>query len=130
MMSVRRTIRRVGFRKWYERELLQSHGHLVLVIFSVIGLLGSVEVYALRAGWVSQLTALGCAGASAAVGYWALRRYLQLLGRAEHMSEQAFCPACHIYARWDLDEDAQQAASGERLRVRCRACGNVWHIAL
>jgi hypothetical protein len=31
-------IRKHGFRKWYERELLQSHAHLVLTFLSVLGL--------------------------------------------------------------------------------------------
>ena len=129
-MNTRRTIQRVGFRKWYERELLQSHGHLVLLIFCVLGLLGAVELYAVRAGWVSQLSALLCAGASAIVGYWALRRYMYLLGHAQHVAEQAICPACRTYARWDIEDDAQERASEQQLRVRCRGCATVWHIAL
>ena len=130
-MNVRGTIQRVGFRKWYERELLQSHGHLVLLILCVLGLLGAVELYAVRAGWLSQLSALVCACASAIVGFWALRRYMYLLGRAQHVSEQAICPACHTYARWDIEDDAQERGREEqRLRVRCRACSNVWYIAL
>ncbi len=132
-MNTRQTIQRVGFRKWYERELLQSHGHLVLLIFSVLGFLGAVELYAVRAGWASQLSALLCAGASAVIGYWALRRYVYLLGHAQHVADQAICPACRTYARWDIEDDAQEAGSTavmDRLRVRCRRCGNVWHIAL
>lgn len=129
-MNVRGTIRRIGFRKWYERELLQSHGHLVLLLLCLVGLLGAVELYAARAGWQSQLSALLCAGASAVVGFWALRRYLYLLGRAQHVSEQAFCPACRVYARWDIEDDAAERGHDEQLRVRCRGCSNVWHIAL
>jgi hypothetical protein len=129
-MNTRRTIQRVGFRKWYERELLQSHGHLVLLIFCVLALLGAAELYAGRAGWLSQLSALLCAGVSAVVGFWALRRYMYLLGHAQHVADQAFCPACHVYARWNIEDDAQEGAPEQRLRVRCRGCSNVWHIAL
>jgi hypothetical protein len=36
-MKLAEGIRRHGFRKWYERELLQSHAHLVLCFLCVIG---------------------------------------------------------------------------------------------
>ena len=31
-------IRKHGFRKWYERELLQSHAHLVLTFLCAMGI--------------------------------------------------------------------------------------------
>ena len=31
-MKIAQTIRQAGFRKWYERELIQSHAHLVLLV--------------------------------------------------------------------------------------------------
>ena len=36
-------IRKHGFRKWYERELLQSHAHLLLTFFCAIGLFAAFE---------------------------------------------------------------------------------------
>ena len=36
-------IRKHGFRKWYERELLQSHAHLVLTFLCAIGLFARVR---------------------------------------------------------------------------------------
>jgi hypothetical protein len=129
-MTVRRTIQRVGFRKWYERELLRGHGHLVLLLFCLIGLVGGVELFSVRGGLASQLTALACTGASAAIGFWALRRYFYLLGHAQHVADQAVCPACRVYARWDIEDDAQERTRDDELRVRCRACSKVWHISL
>ena len=38
-------IRRVGFRKWYERELLSSHAHMLLAFLCVIGLMASMEAF-------------------------------------------------------------------------------------
>jgi hypothetical protein len=129
-MNVRGAIQRVGFRKWYERELLQSHGHLVLLLFCLVGLLGGVELYSAHGSLGSQLTALACAGVSAAIGFWALRRYLYLLGHAQRVADQAVCPACRTYARWDIEDDAPGREGEEQMRVRCRGCSNVWHIAL
>ncbi len=130
-MSERRTIQRVGFRKWYERELLRSHGHLVLLVLCALGLLGSLELLsegASRNPWL----AAACALVSAGIGLWALRRYLHHLGHAQYVAYQAVCPACRTYARWDIEDEAAAAqhASSERLRVRCRGCTHVWDIRL
>ena len=38
-------IRRAGFRKWYERQMLSSHGHLVLAILNVVALVASFEAF-------------------------------------------------------------------------------------
>ena len=35
------SFKRIGFRKWYERQLLSSHAHMVLAFLSVIALIGS-----------------------------------------------------------------------------------------
>ena len=115
-MNVARTIRRVGFRKWYERELLRSHAHLVLLLLSSIGLLGSAEAYSLRLGLSSQLVVLACAVASAIVGVWSLRRYLYLLAHADFVADQAVCRACNTYARWDIEEDHGGADRGAHAR--------------
>jgi hypothetical protein len=126
-MKAAQTIRQLGFRKWYERELIHSHAHLVLLVLSAVGLLGSAEVYSGSAQLGDQLLIVLCATASAAIGLWALRRYVYLLMHAEHIANQAVCPQCDAYAKWQpLDEDARY----ERLSVRCKRCECRWDIDL
>ena len=127
-MNAVQSIRRHGFRKWYERELLQSHAHLVLLLLSTLALMGSFEVFSLGLPLRSQLTVIACAAVSAVVGIWALRRYLYLLNHAEFVADQAVCHQCDTYARWDL-EDSDPPANGP-IRVKCRRCGNRWQIEL
>ena len=38
-------IRRHGFRKWYERELLSSHAHMVLALLASVALIASFEAF-------------------------------------------------------------------------------------
>ena len=128
-MNEARAIQRMGFRKWYERKLLYGHGHLVLLLFSALGLLGSMEVFSARSALTSQLGVLACVVASAAIGLRSLRRYLILLGYAEYLANQANCGACRAYARWDVEGGHGPSDEGV-LRVRCRACGNAWLINL
>ena len=126
-MTSAQTIRRLGFRIWYERELLRGHTNLVLLLFATIGLLGSAEVYSTRLSITDQLQALAGAAASAVIGILALRRYLYSLNHAEFVAKQAVCARCETYAKWDLlDENAAR----EELCVRCRHCGHRWEIQL
>lgn len=124
-MSSASAIRRLGYRKWYERELLHGHANLVLLILSALGLLASAEVYRTAMPLLDQLQVLAAAVASAAIGMLALRRYLYLLQHAEYVADQAICRACDTYARFEVLEES---GAGTRLRVRCRHCDNRWDI--
>ncbi len=117
-------IRRRGFLKWYERELLASHANLVLLLLAALGMLGSAELFAIDTPLGDRLEALATAIASAVVAAWALRRYVYLLQHAEFVANQATCPSCKTYARWD----ATAPREGAPLRARCRQCAHEWHI--
>ena len=106
-------VRRVGFRKWYERELLSSHAHMLLCFLATIGLIGSFEAMSgasAAAKLMDALFILICA----AVGLWALRRYLYLLMHAEEVANQANCPSCKAYGRFSV---ASEDRSRHLLRV-------------
>lgn len=126
-MKLAEGIRTVGFRKWYERQLLQSHAHLALTFLCTIGVFGAMEAALRFHSWGDQLvdgvSVLLCAG----IGLWALRRYLFLLSYAEAMAHQAECPQCKTFGRMDL---VQSDAAGSVVQVRCRHCGHPWRIGL
>jgi len=126
MKSVQ-AIRRLGFRKWYERELLQSHLHLVLLLLSTLALFGAAEVFSERSAPGTRLAMLACAAVSAVVCVWALRRYLYLLNHAEFVADQAVCGRCESYGKWDVTGEEPAVP---RMGVCCRKCGHQWHIAL
>ena len=92
-------VKRFGFRKWYERQLLSSHAHMVLAFLSMIALVASMEAFRGAQGdtrLVDVLFVVVCA----AIGAWALRRYVFLLMRAEQTANQASCPDCGEYGRF------------------------------
>lgn len=117
-------IRRVGFRKWYERELLSSHAHMLLAFLCVIALMASVEAF--HGGSTGEkLADIGFFLVSGAVGLWALRRYLFLLMHAEAVANQAICPGCAEYGRFSVvEEDRRSGQTG----VRCKKCSQQWTI--
>jgi predicted Zn finger-like uncharacterized protein len=119
-------IRKHGFRKWYERELLQSHAHLVLTFLCAIGLFAAFEGLA-RSPWPDQMSNLVTLACSTVIGIWALRRYLYLLMKAETMASQAECPHCQTYARFTL---VHEDRAHEEVDVQCKKCEHRWHIGL
>jgi hypothetical protein len=118
-------LERVGFRKWYERQLLSSHAHMVLAFLSVIALVASMEAFRTSHGElqaVNVLYVLVCAG----IGAWALRRYLFLLLRAEYTANQASCPDCGEYGRFHV---VRQRTAAQEIDVCCSKCAREWPIS-
>jgi len=117
-------VRRFGFRKWYERELLSSHAHLLLTLLSSVALIGLLEAFQ-DASPADKLLNVLLFIASGAIGLWSLRRYLYLLTHAEEVANQANCPACGTYARFEvMSEDRRNG----QIAVCCRACRQEWTI--
>jgi hypothetical protein len=114
---------RLGFRKWYERELLSGHAHLVLSILSVVALMASMESF--RDGPSVRLENVLFAVVSGGIGLWALRRYLFLTMRAEAIANQAVCSACGEYGRFGV---VGQNPSRNETEVCCRKCTHRWVI--
>jgi len=137
MMQLANGIRRHGFKKWYERELLRGHAHLVVVIFCCLGLMMALEGATRFRSTADQLFDLMAVVVCTGAGLWALRRYLTLLLRAESIAHQADCPHCKTYGRLELaaapsSASAAQASAtqAQQVAVRCRACGHEWPIYL
>lgn len=126
-MDTIQSMRKLGFRQWYQRTLLRSHGNLVLLILSTIALLLSAEAYSRELAASEQLTLLACAAASALIGYWALRGYFRLMRAAQVAVEQATCPQCEDYGRWTI---TGEDVSRQLIQVRCRRCSHEWTIQL
>lgn len=124
-MQLSKGLRKHGFRKWYERELLQSHAHLILTLLCTIGLLAAVEAASLFTSWhdrlIDALAVLACAG----IGLWSLRRYLYLLHYAEYVAAQAECARCATRGRIEL---VTEPVAGGPTEVRCKKCGQQWRI--
>jgi hypothetical protein len=122
-------IRQVGFRKWYERELLSSHAHMALALFAVVALIASFEAFQ-GASSNDKLLNTAFVVVSAGVSLWALRRYLYLLMHAEDMANQANCAQCQAYGMLQLQDATprQPTATPKLLPVCCKRCGFRWNL--
>jgi hypothetical protein len=124
-MDLAKGIRKHGFRKWYERELMQSHLHMLLLVFCAIGLLGGFEVFSRQAAPIDQLSIGASIVACFGIGIWSMRRYLFLLLHAEQVANQAVCAQCKAYGRLEVTRDEPRL---QRVGVRCTRCGHGWPI--
>jgi hypothetical protein len=122
-------IRRLGFRKWYERELLSSHAHMALAVLAAVAMLASVEAFdGASAG--EKLLNTAFVLVTAAVTLWALQRYVYLLMHAEVLANQANCPRCQAYGQLRLSERPLSRGGEDTAQrlvpVCCKRCDFEW----
>lgn len=122
-MGLARGIRKHGFRSWHERELLGSHGWLVLTLLCGFGALAALEALMQSAQASDQILNTLAILVSGAVGMLALRRFLYRLMRAQNAADQAVCARCEVFGR--LAVVAEDRAHSW-VRVRCRNCALEW----
>jgi hypothetical protein len=132
------SIRRLGFRKWYERELIKSHAALVTCLLAGLTLAAMMESLVNTTGWTFA-SMLGVAFAAGAIGCLSWRSYITLLTRAEFYGERSNCPSCKVYGRFKIlstgmDEEPGRVAEtvaplpAAWLRVQCNLCGTAWRM--
>jgi len=125
-------IRKLGFRRWYERQLIESHGFLVTGFLSMIALIACLEEFSARAPLRSLAASLALIAGCGVVCVWSFRRYHALLIRAEHLGEHSVCGRCAVYGALEVVQtggaNAGVDADAAWLKVRCRKCGHQWTI--
>lgn len=133
------SIRRLGFRKWYERELIKCHAALVtcflcgLTVASLLEFVGGEEF-----GW-RPMSMMAIVIAAVVLGWFSWRAYITILQRAELYGQRSNCPQCRAYGRFNvletgLDTHPTEAAEAVAplqaawLKVQCRKCGTAWRM--
>jgi len=83
-----------GFRRWYERQLIDAHLWLVGCLVAMILVAAGVELATLGTGTAERLSDGALVLGGLAAGAYAFRRYSRTLMVAEFIGEQADCPGC------------------------------------
>ena len=129
-------IRTEGFRRWYERQLLECHAWLLSWFLGVILLVSGIELAGSGRRSLPVGAILMLAGLIVTLVSW--RRYRLMLEIAERLGEQAACPSCLTYARFSIDaygprplpdggdETLTDKGGGIWMRAHCRTCGTEW----
>lgn len=116
-------IGKLGFRRWYERELLLAHAWLAACILAAFGALAEIEELSLRSMGADALVPLAIAFAAGSAAWYALSRYLHMVLRAQALAQRSTCPQCGTYGRYRL-----VGATPRAMIVCCRECGREWRI--
>ncbi len=130
-------IRKRGFRKWYERQLVESHAYLVTCFLCMIMVAACAEQLNFRAPPTNLLAMIALVIGGGLVGLFSWQRYKAIMSVAECYGDHSTCAQCGAYARFDVLDwgdappvapsgTAAARAAGPWLKVRCRKCGNLW----
>ena len=119
-MEPARSIARLGFRKWYERRLIEAHAWLVTALLCAIYVEISIGGFSLRVPTAVWLGTAGGIFVGALIVWHGLRRFFTILREAERLSMQSTCTACKAYARFEVIGEIP------KLTVRCRRCSHEW----
>jgi hypothetical protein len=132
-MPVADRIRKLGFRRWHERQLIEAHASLVTAFLCVIVIAVCLDQFRWREAGIKPLIMLALIFAGIVLCFKTVTIYFKVLFRAEHFAVQAVCSACKVYGAIEVlasstpgsnsiaDEDG-----GGWFKVRCKKCGHGW----
>lgn len=137
-MDVPADVARLGFRKWYERELIKSHAALVTCLLCGILIAALVETLDIPGGAWKPAALLGMVLAGI-LGCMSWRSYITMLNRAERYGAHSNCPKCAAYGTFTVLDSGMDPvpSAGARevaplayswMKVQCRKCGTGWRM--
>lgn len=137
-MGIVEGVRSLGFRKWYERQLIEAHAWLATGFLLLILAMALFEIRNGIGDGRQRLLYMASATLAAAGCILAWLRYHHVLEATEVAAELAVCPHCGTYGRLAVVSSAPQSAAAvaenplledlPHLRVRCRQCAGEWRL--
>jgi hypothetical protein len=123
------SLRRLGFRRWYERTLIEAHLWLVSCFLALVLAVALFETHNETTIHAQRFPLLVAAVFSVIGAWWAYRRYFRTLLRAERFGEAASCPQCGAYGKFSI-LSASEDNSGDLATVTacCRKCRKQWRL--
>jgi len=129
-------IRKLGFKRWFERQLIESHVYLVTSFLCLILVIAVFEQLGTAAGGLERALMYAAIIGGGALGIVSLKRYIAILFRALRLAGRSTCKNCGAYARFNvLDstrthiEDIADDRDGLWLKVKCKTCSHEWIMA-
>lgn len=111
-----------GFRRWHERQLLESFAWLTLCLLSGILFATILEFIGFGTPGLTPLITLLVLYGIGLMGVAAWRRFWAVFSHAQHCANRASCPQCGAYGLFDVADGAGP------IPATCRRCGHHWTI--
>jgi hypothetical protein len=118
-MEPARSIARLGFRKWYERQLAEAFAWLLTALLCALVVALCLELIDFDGQLLIWAGTAGAAYVAGLIVVHGTRRFLHILGQAQRLGEQSVCTSCRNQAFEVLSE-------APRMSVRCRNCAHQW----
>ncbi len=118
-----RSISRLGFRRWYERQLFESFAWLTTCLLCGVAFAAILEFVGLRTPGLTPLLTITVLYFVGLIGVTAWRTFWSRLSRAQGYADGATCRRCDTYGLFEVMGEARS------IPVRCRRCGHEWTIA-
>lgn len=133
------SIRRLGFRKWYERQLIDSHLSFVTCFLAMLMVAIDLEQLQMLSLGLESLMHLLLAFGCIALTVYSWRRYHRVLETAEYYAEFSYCPACKAYGLFRIDNVGRMQTAADRrdsaategrvwMNVTCKKCAHRWRL--
>ena len=113
------SIGRLGFARWYERQLIEGHAWFISCVLCLVAVAACAEEMSFRGTPLRLLLYFLLVFTALKVGVYGMIRYQQIMTFAENLGEHATCRSCGAYARFRMISPSN---------VRCRRCGNEWRL--
>lgn len=126
-MNTIERLRKHGYRKWYERQLIESHLYLVTLVLALIVMVAGMEMLSLRRTAQDVIFDGTLIVGGAWLSWYCWRRYALAMMVAEHVGHQAQCPACKRLGFRAVPID-EAGGSPLQLVAACPRCGHRWPI--
>ena len=125
-MNTIERLRKLGYRKWYERQLIEGHLYLVTLVLALVVMVAGLELLSLR----ESLADIVFDGSLIAGGGWLAwicwRRYALAMMVAEHVGHQTQCPGCQRLGFRAVPPE--ESGTPVQLVAACPRCGHRWPI--
>ena len=128
MAEPAKSIAKMGFRKWYERQLIDGHLALVTCVLAAFLAAASLEAFTFPAPLPALMGWLLMFAAATWVTWRAWKRYQRTMLGAWRLGERAVCKQCTAYGRFAVEGSGIKNGQTPWLDVCCRKCGFKWRM--
>ena len=93
-------ITRLGFRKWYERQLIGGHVASVICVMCMVAVAICLEEFTYPAPSFATAVRLGVIASAGIVGWKCWLYYHRVMLQAWRFGESSVCKKCQLYGRF------------------------------
>ncbi|MDX1431227.1 MAG: hypothetical protein R3286_02140 [Gammaproteobacteria bacterium] len=122
-MDPARDITRLGFQRWYERQMYEAYAWLTTCLLSGVAFTAIIELVGFATPGLTPYLTLVILYFVGLMALMSFRRFWRMLSRAQIYADKATCTRCNTYGVFDTNNELDQ------LLARCRKCGHEWRMA-